>query len=67
MDAGLVVAIVLAFGFAFTNGFHDASNAIATLVATRAARPGPAVALAAFPDAAAIVAEGAVRARGRPA
>jgi len=47
MDAGLVVAVVLAFAFAFTNGFHDASNAIATLVATRAARPGPAVALAA--------------------
>ena len=47
MDAGLVVAVVLAFAFAFTNGVHDASNAIATLVATRAARPGPAVALAA--------------------
>jgi PiT family inorganic phosphate transporter len=47
MDAGLVVAVALAFAFAFTNGFHDASNAIATLVATRAARPGPAVALAA--------------------
>ena len=47
MDAGLVVAVALAFAFAFTNGFHDASNAIATLVATRAARPGPAVVLAA--------------------
>jgi PiT family inorganic phosphate transporter len=47
MNAGLVLAVGLAFAFAFTNGFHDASNAIATLVATRAARPGPAVLLAA--------------------
>ena len=46
MDLGLVVAVALAFAFAFTNGFHDASNSIATLVATRAARPGPALVLA---------------------
>ena len=30
-----------------TNGLHDASNAIAALVATRAARPAQAIALAA--------------------
>jgi PiT family inorganic phosphate transporter len=36
----------MAFAFAVTNGFHDAANAIATLVATRAARPVQAVALA---------------------
>lgn len=47
MDTALVLAVALAFAFAFTNGFHDASNAIATLVATRAARPLPAVAMAA--------------------
>lgn len=47
MNAGLVVAMVAAFAFALTNGFHDASNAIATLVATRAARPGQAIVLAA--------------------
>jgi inorganic phosphate transporter, PiT family len=46
VDAGLVVAVALALAFAVTNGLHDASNAIATLVATRAARPGPAIALA---------------------
>lgn len=46
MDAGLVVAVGLAFAFALTNGFHDASNAIATLVATRAARPAQAIVLA---------------------
>jgi len=47
MTTGLVVAIGMAFAFAFTNGIHDAANAIATLVATRAARPGSAVLLAA--------------------
>ena len=46
MDAGLVAAVALAFAFAVTNGLHDASNAIATLVATRAARPGQGIALA---------------------
>ncbi len=37
----------LALAFAVTNGLHDASNAIAALVATRAARPLQAVMLAA--------------------
>ena len=46
MEPGLGLAVALAFAFAFTNGFHDASNSIATLVATRAARPGPALVLA---------------------
>src|SRR3954469_4460963 len=46
MDAGLVVAVALAVAFAVTNGLHDASNAIATLVATRAATPSQAIALA---------------------
>ena len=46
MDAGLAIAILLALAFAATNGLHDASNAIATLVATRAARPGQAIVLA---------------------
>ena len=39
MDAGLAIAVGLALAFAVTNGLHDASNAIATLIATRAARP----------------------------
>ena len=46
MDTGLVVAVLLAVAFAVTNGLHDASNAIATLVATRAATPGQAIVLA---------------------
>jgi len=48
MEAGFVIAIALALTFAVTNGLHDASNAIATLVATRAASPRQAIVLAAF-------------------
>jgi len=47
VEAGFLLAIVLAFAFAFTNGIHDASNAIAALVATRAASPLQGVLLAA--------------------
>ncbi len=47
MEVGLIIAIGLAVAFAVTNGFHDASNAIATLVATRGATPGQAVMLSA--------------------
>ena len=39
MSSGLVVALAITVGFAVTNGLHDASNAIAALVATRAATP----------------------------
>ena len=46
VDVGLIIAIGCALSFALTNGFHDASNAIATLVAT-GATPGQAVALSA--------------------
>jgi PiT family inorganic phosphate transporter len=42
----LAVAIALALAFSLTNGVHDASNSIATLVATRAARPAHALVLA---------------------
>jgi PiT family inorganic phosphate transporter len=47
MDVGFGVALALAVVFAFTNGIHDASNAIAALVATRTARPLQAVLMAA--------------------
>jgi PiT family inorganic phosphate transporter len=39
VDVGLAIAVLLALAFAVTNGLHDAANAIATLIATRAARP----------------------------
>ena len=48
MDLGLVIALALALAFAATNGLHDASNAIATLVATRAATPLQAIIMASF-------------------
>jgi PiT family inorganic phosphate transporter len=44
---GFALAMALALAFAVTNGVHDASNAIAALVATRAARPLAAVLMAA--------------------
>jgi PiT family inorganic phosphate transporter len=42
----VVVAIALALVFDVSNGFHDSSNSVAALVATRAARPASAVVLA---------------------
>jgi hypothetical protein len=42
VEAAFVLAVVAALAFAFTNGVHDAANAIATLVATRGASPGAA-------------------------
>lgn len=43
----LVLVILLAAGYGLVNGVHDAGNAVAAPVMTRALRPGPAVALAA--------------------
>ncbi len=43
----VVVVIVLAMAFNYTNGFHDAANAIATSVSTRALTPRIALGLAA--------------------
>jgi len=45
-DALLVVVIVVALGFDFTNGFHDTANAVATSVSTRALPPRVAVLVA---------------------
>ncbi len=41
----LVLVIVVALAFDFTNGFHDTANAMATSIATRALSPRTAVAL----------------------
>jgi Phosphate/sulphate permeases len=43
----VVVVVVVALSFDFTNGFHDAANAIATSVSTRALTPRVALAMAA--------------------
>ena len=44
----LVVVVILAIGFDYINGFHDAANAIATVVATKVLTPFQAVLWAAF-------------------
>ena len=43
----LVIVVVTALGFDFTNGFHDTANAMATTIATRALPPRIAVGIAA--------------------
>ena len=43
----LVLVVVTALGFDFTNGFHDTGNAMATSIATGALKPKVAVALSA--------------------
>ena len=43
----VVVIVIVALGFDFTNGFHDSANAIATSVSTKALTPRVALALAA--------------------
>jgi PiT family inorganic phosphate transporter len=48
MSLALIIVIVVALGFDFVNGFHDAANSIATVVSTRVLSPRIAVAWAAF-------------------
>jgi PiT family inorganic phosphate transporter len=48
VDLAIIIAVVVvALAFDYTNGFHDAANAIATSVSTRALTPRIALALAA--------------------
>jgi PiT family inorganic phosphate transporter len=44
----VILIIFVALAFDYVNGFHDAANSIATVVATRVLSPGVAVAWAAF-------------------
>src|SRR5580698_8539631 len=44
-DLVLVLVVVTALGFDFTNGFHDTGNAMATSIATKALSPRVAVGL----------------------
>src|SRR3954469_6798490 len=48
MNAGVVIVILLALAFDYSNGFHDAANSIATVVSTRVLSPRLAVVWAAF-------------------
>ena len=48
MELALVVVVVaFALGFDYTNGFHDAANAIAISITTRALSPRTALVMAA--------------------
>jgi len=44
----VVVIVIVALGFDYTNGFHDAANAIATSISTKALTPRVALAMAAI-------------------
>jgi inorganic phosphate transporter, PiT family len=46
-DLALVLVVIVALGFDFVNGFHDAANSIATVVSTRVLSPRLAVVWAA--------------------
>ena len=48
MTTGVVLTIILALAFDYTNGFHDAANSVATVVSTRVLSPRHAVIWAAF-------------------
>jgi len=48
VELALVVAVVAALAFAWTNGFHDASNSVATSLETGALTPRVALAMAAL-------------------
>ena len=69
MEATLVLVAlitVIALAFDFTNGFHDAANAIATSVATKALRPKQALAIAAVGNlAGAFISEGVAKTVGK--
>ena len=43
-----VIVVLAAIAFEYINGFHDAANAIATVVSTKVLTPRQAIALAAF-------------------
>lgn len=47
-DVILVIVVVTALAFDFTNGFHDTANVVATSISTGAARPQVAITMAAL-------------------
>ena len=59
-NALLVLVVIVALGFDFTNGFHDTANAVATSVSTRALSPRMAVLVAAVANLAGAFATTAV-------
>jgi PiT family inorganic phosphate transporter len=47
-DVVLIIVVITALAFDFTNGFHDTANAVATSISTRALAPRVAVSMAAI-------------------
>ncbi len=47
-DVIMVIVVVTALAFDFTNGFHDTANVVATSISTRAAKPSTAITIAAL-------------------
>src|SRR5205823_13525678 len=43
-----IIVVLAAIAFEYINGFHDAANAIATVVSTKVLTPRQAIAMAAF-------------------
>jgi inorganic phosphate transporter, PiT family len=63
---GLIAIVVIALAFDYTNGFHDAANAIATAVSTRALSPRVALLMAAAMNLlGAVVATGVAKTVGK--
>jgi PiT family inorganic phosphate transporter len=63
---GLIAIVTIALVFDYTNGFHDAANAIATAVSTRALTPRAALAMAAVANlVGALVATGVAKTVGK--
>jgi inorganic phosphate transporter, PiT family len=62
----LVLVVVLALLFDFSNGWHDSANAIATVVSTHVLSPGQAVMLAAVLNVAGAFMSTAVASSSRP-
>lgn len=44
----MLLALAVAFGFEFINGFHDTANAVTTVIYTKTLKPGPAVLFSGF-------------------
>ena len=69
MDLTLIlvgIIILTALAFDFTNGFHDAANAIATAVGSKSLKPRTALMLAAFGNlVGAFISEGVAKTVGK--
>lgn len=59
-----VFSILLALGFDFVNGFHDTANAVATVIYTKALKPGIAIVMSGILNFLGAVLVGTARCQG---